>query len=384
MIKFTTRPNMRYLVHLIIWGFLIDMIPQVIELVFDCDLVLISILCVFLGEIIFSLIAYLYIHKHIRKKVSAKNATFMSIQLITNDKIQTFDGKCKIYFLMIIAAFFDFAGYLTYLGLTPELNFCSKSLEKRIRGILIIIDSLFFRYILKFQIFKHQRLSLLIILICLIITIIIEFIFQDFNIFMYCGNFTLLLLKLIIYIFFDSLVDLVEKYLFEYDYVNPLEVLLFEGMIGLFLGIIYGIYINPIPSIKRCHKKNKDKFGLLIFLYFLIILFSGIKNTFRVITNKVYSPMALALAEYFLNPIYIILTLTLVNDFKSERGSKYLYFSLNLVFTILITLSGCVYNEFIILFFCGLQHETYNEIASRAASVDDNFELNNINYSDEE
>ena len=155
-------------------------------------------------------------------------------------------------------------------------------------------------------------------------------------------------------------------------------------MIGLFLGIIYGIYINPIPSIKRCHKKNKDKFGFLIFLHFLIILFSGIKNTFRVITNKVYSPMALALAEYFLNPIYIILTLTLVNDFKSERGSKYLYFSLNLVFTILITLSGCVYNEFIILFFCGLQHETYSEIASRAASVDDNFELNNINYSDEE
>ena len=376
---------MKYLVNLIIWGFLNDLQPQIIALVYNCDLVLISILFVFLGEILFGLIAYLYLRKYINKKNPTKISTFMSIHLIANRKIKTYDSKYRIYFLIIIAAFFDFAQYLFYIGLTPELNFCSKSLEKRIRGLIIIIDSLFYQHILKFQIFKHQRFSLLVILICLILTIGIEFIFQDFNIFMYCGNFALLLLKLFIYIFFNCLVDLVEKYLLEYDYVNPLEILLFEGIIGLFLGILYGIYINPIPSAKKCHKKYQEKFWYVFMFFFLIMILSGIKNTLRVITNKVYTPMAIALSEYFLNPIYIILTLTLANDFKSERGSKYLFFALNLILTIIISLSGCVYNEFIILFFCGLQHETYEVISSRADDLDNNvLELNNTIERDEE
>ena len=59
--------------------------------------------------------------------------------------------------------------------------------------------------------------------------------------------------------------------------------------------------------------------------------------------------MALALAQYFLNPIYIIFTLIVEKDFESKRGNKYLFFSLNLILTIIISLCGCVYNEFIIL-----------------------------------
>ena len=104
--------------------------------------------------------------------------------------------------------------------MAPALMRCSNSLENRIRGILIIFDALFYRYVLKLQIFKHQRFSLYVISISLIITLIIEFIFQDINFFLKIGEFVLVIFLVIIQILFNSYIDSVEKYLLEYDYVK--------------------------------------------------------------------------------------------------------------------------------------------------------------------
>ena len=67
MIKFTTRPNMKYLVQLIIGGFLLDVILDVINLVFKFIIDLIYVLLPFLGNIIFGLVIYLY-QKNIQEK----------------------------------------------------------------------------------------------------------------------------------------------------------------------------------------------------------------------------------------------------------------------------------------------------------------------------
>jgi len=37
------------------------------------------------------------------------------------------------------------------------------------------------------------------------------------------------------------------------------------------------------------------------------MLISGAKNLFRVVTNRIYSPMAKTLSDYFLNPVYLII-----------------------------------------------------------------------------
>ena len=42
----------------------------------------------------------------------------------------------------------------------------------------------------------------------------------------------------------------------------------------------------------------------LILLLFLYIILSGGRNAFRVITNKVYSPITKTLTDYLLNPLY--------------------------------------------------------------------------------
>ena len=46
---------------------------------------------------------------------------------------------------------------------------------------------------------------------------------------------------------------------------------------------------------------------------------------------------------------------------------NYTYCFVNLFFSIFISLSGCVYNEFLILFFCGLEHDTHNQVTRRAS-----------------
>jgi hypothetical protein len=79
--------------------------------------------------------------------------------------------------------------------------------------------------------------------------------------------------------------------------------------------------------------------------------------------------MAATVSEYILNPIYIICSLFLNDDFISNRKTNYFYFAINLFLSAIISFSACIYNEFVILFFCRLQHETYQQISYRANSL---------------
>ena len=384
MIKCTTRPNMKYLVQLIIWSFLQDITIDIIGHFFNFDIELIYLLLTFFGNTIFGSIIYLYQKKYRRKKRAAKNATFMSIQLITNDNIQRHDRIWKIYLLIIIASFCNFVVNFIFLRNVSRMNFCSSSLDKRIGGILIIFEALFYRYVLKLQIFRHQIFSLLLISICLIITISTEFYFQEFNIFFHHKDFLFLLFLIIIEFFLNSIVDSSEKYLFEYDYINPFRILMIEGISGLLLGIILFICSSSIASFKEYLKNNSKYLIYLILSLFLFMIISVLQEIFRVVTNKIYSPMASSLAEYFSNPIYNILSFIFKIDFQHTKRKKEVYFSINLILTIIISFCGLVYNEFIILLCCGLHHETYKEVSFRAALPKEVLEPNNINdYSEE-
>ena len=376
---------MKYLVHLIIWTFVQDISQDGIGIIFLFNLELTYLLLSFLAEFIFGGITYLIHQIIMRKKSQTRNDSFMSIKLITNDKIKIYDSKCKIYFLIIMAAFFDFIQFLMYILSAPFLIRCSSSLGKRLTGILIIFDAIYYRYILKLDIFKHQRFSIFVISICLILTISTEFIFQDVDIFFKYGEFAYVLFLYIIEVFFCSLVDLIEKYLFEYDYLNPFKVVMLEGLFAFCIGIGYSLYISFFLSFKDYYNNcSPGEFAYLILSLILFLILSGVQDIFRAVTTKIYSPMASSLSEFILNPIYIIFSLFVEDDFLHNKKRNYIYFSINLILTIIISLCGCVYNEFIILFFWGLQHETYKEISLRAALPDHNIELYNTNECDDE
>ena len=47
---------------------------------------------------------------------------------------------------------------------------------------------------------------------------------------------------------------------------------------------------------------------------------------------------------------------------------NYAYFIVNIIISIINSFSGCMANEFIIIFLCGIEKDTYNQVSSRAIS----------------
>ena len=373
-IKCASRPNMKYLVHLIIWSFARDILADLTDHYFNSNANLIYPLLMFFAEFIFGLIIYLYEKKHYLKRIHNDNAQFMGIELITNNiSLKIKDNNYKICCLVIFASFFDFIEFTTSIELGNRFKNFSNNINGRLDGLLIIFDAIIYRYVLKFPIFRHQIFSLLIIAICLIITIIIIFISQENNIFSKSVELVLFIFLHCLILFYNSLVDIIEKYLFEYDYFNPFRILFLEGLLGFLFSLIYFIYKNPIHDLKNYfNQQNSINLALIIISFILYIILSGIGNCLRVVTNKIYSPMASTLSEYILNPLYLIFFFFLNKDFNLREKAEYAYFSINLILSIIISFSAFVYNEFVILFFCKLQHETYQQISFRANYMNDN------------
>ncbi len=159
----------------------------------------------------------------------------------------------------------------------------------------------------------------------------------------------------------------IEKYLFEYNQLNPFLVLMFEGIFGFILTSIYCLFNNPFADINNVQQNlSTSEFIILIFALIFYFILSGGKNLFRVITTKIYSPMTSSFMEYILNPFYIIYYFSSGNDFLTNGKSNFAYFIINLITSLIITFCGCVYNDFIILFCCRLERDTHIQVAKRA------------------
>ena len=50
-----------------------------------------------------------------------------------------------------------------------------------------------------------------------------------------------------------------------------------------------------------------------------------------------------------------------------------------------MSICSCIYNDFIVLYFCGLEHDTYLEVSRRSTAIDENvLPEENSSSSDEE
>ena len=79
---------------------------------------------------------------------------------------------------------------------------------------------------------------------------------------------TILLLIFLIH-FFNSLLDSIEKYLLEYDFLNPFLTLMLEGFFGTILTSIYSIIENPFKDLKQYYNENK----IITFIFLILCLF---------------------------------------------------------------------------------------------------------------
>ena len=383
MMKFALRNNLKYPLELLIFSFLRDLDNILIDYFFNFDS-LIYMSLMFLGEFFFGLIIYLYQAHFLNKNKGLKVNTYKSIILIRNKENLAIDSKTKIIFLVFIAGFFDFVQFMMSLY-TPQFLYISGSLISRLAGFLTVFNALFYYYVLKLPIFKHQYISLIIIGICLILVIITEFIFQEINIFLSYGQFSMVFLLNFLLQFCNSMLDSVEKYLFEYNHLNAYLCLLLEGLFGFILSFIHGLFHSPFEEIIEFKKINStSEFTILIFLLILYLALSGLKNAFRVATTKIYSPMTTTFVEYILNPFYLIYYFCSDNDFITNGNKNYAYFFINLIISLILSFFGFVFNEFIILFCCELEIDTHSQIVTRSIKEEEILNLSEINIDEDE
>ena len=205
--KFALRRNLIYPFQLIIWNTLRKLEMILINHLFDFDNSLIYTIFMFLGEFFLGFLIYLYQQKSLSKKKN-KEVKFMSISLIEsyNDMLIP-DGKWKINFLIFVISFVDWVEFIIWTVCIPKYIGISDSIVFRLNCIITIAGALFYRYILKLTIFKHQLFSLIVISICLIIIIITEYLFQEFNFFLTVKDFSISLFLNALYQIFCALID---------------------------------------------------------------------------------------------------------------------------------------------------------------------------------
>ena len=370
MIKFALRRNLIYPLQLLIFSSVRDIEKELLRHFYGFDYSLILTSLMFIGEILAGLIIYLYQKKTIKKKHLLVDKRLSAI--ILERKLKTIDGTCKIMFLMFCAGLMDFVQFVLSFN-TPKYINISRSIGSRLGGFLTIFNALYYHFVLRFPILRHQFFSLCGIGICLIIIIITEFIFQEVNIFLSYLQLFMLYLVIFNQQFCRAMIDSTEKYLFEYNHINPFYALFFEGLFGYILSLIYGLSENPIYYIEIYQKmKSTKQFSLLIVLFVLYIILIGFKNAFRVQSTKIYSPMTTTFMDYILNPIYLIIYFALNEDFLTKRKRNYVHFFINLFLALFITFLGFIYNDFIIIYCCGLERDTYQEVSERGALIDKN------------
>ena len=374
MLRLGIRPNLIYPIYFIICTFLRKISTILISKIFKFSGSLIYTFLMFLGELIGGYFVFKYQNKFIKEKKEQNEIKSNKFSLIEGEEqgMKISDNRYKILFLIFMTAFFDFFEFILSTYYIDRIKRISGSLQVRLGGTLIITSSLLSKYLLQLRLFRHHIFSLIILIICLIVVIITEYLFQEFDGIITTKDLSLaIIFSIISYI---SLVfdDVIEKYLIEYDYVNPFIILFRQGIFGLIFTIINAIYENPFKEIQNTYNNNSvGMFILFLFLLLLYFIFGLLKNVYRMFIISQMTPMYKSLVDVIINPIYILYSFAEGSDFIRNGKSNYLYFFTNLILSIIFDIVGLIFNEFIILLCCRLDQNTFKSIAYRAETLEE-------------
>jgi len=385
MIKIALRRNLIYPIYLIFWAFLRKTVSILISKLFNFSGSVIYTFLMFLGELIGGFVTFMYQYNFIKQKdIPKEMLKKFRFSLIEGQEIELkkLDGKIKIFFLVFMTAFFDFFEFILSTYYIDKIHKISGSLQVRLGGVLIISSSLLYRFLLNIQMFRHQKFAFTLLALCLILLIISEYFFQEFDGIITSKDLSLAILFSVISYISLTFDDVIEKYLIEFDFLNPFIILFRQGIIGIIFTIICAFIENPFKGLKDVYENNSiGMFILFIFLLLLYSIFGALKNIYRMPTIMLFTPMNKNLADIIINPIYIVYYFIEGNDFSKNGERNYLYFFTNLILLIIFNICGLIFNEFLILFCCGLDHDTYKSITERAISLE---EMNILNEDDEE
>ena len=385
MIKIALRRNLIYPIYLIFWAFLRKIVSILISKLFNFSGSVIYTFLMFLGELIGGFLTFKYQNNFIKgKNVQEGMLKKFKYSLISGveSEITILDSKRKIFFLVFMTAFFDFFEFILSTYYIDKIHKISGSLQVRLGSVLIISSSLLYRFLFKIPMFKHQKFAFILLVFCLLVLIISEYFFQEFDGIITTKDLSFAIIFSAISYISLTFDDIIEKYLIEVDFLNPFVILFRQGVIGIIFTIICALIENPFQGLKDVFENNSGgMFTLFIFLLLLYSIFGALKNIYRMPTIMLFTPMNKNLADIIINPIYIVFYFIEGNDFSSNGEKNYIYFFINFILLIVFDICGLIFNEFLILFCCGLDHDTYKSLTDRAMIPE---EMNILSEDDEE
>ena len=370
-IKIGIRSNLIYPSMFLLFINIVRIDIILIEVFLELNTYILYPLLEFICTLILSF-GFLYIQNKHHK--SNKKSKILGITLIeTKKEMKRLDKEYKIVILVFLSSYFDFLNLLRRFYFR-ELNFEHSELKEtdmKIRSREILFASLLCYYALGIKLYKHHIISLIIICICLILSLIIEIIQMSKMSKMSKMNNKIIFI--IYYIIMEIIIticrvfsDTVHKYLFEYNYIDPIKILRFQSVIKIILisFFYYGLK-DDIESIVSKNLEVEDKF-LLIFLLLIYSFASGFKNIYKILTVKTYSPMTRTLVDTFLDIFFYIYYFNSTNENNKYDEFYYLLFIIDLIVKIIIIFFNCVYNELFVLYCVGMEKDTYYGISQRA------------------
>jgi hypothetical protein len=235
--------------------------------------------------------------------------------------------------------------------------------------LLDIIFLSFLSYLIfKQKLFRHQILSMIIIII---FGFIMDFIFGNFSDAL--DNIGLCLLRTFCE-FSYSLSQILNKYTMEYKFSPPYEVCLFIGIFSFFFHLICLIIASCLPCdydfCEILDEKNNEKYfdnfriyfskinGKEFILVFIEMIILFLMNILTILTIKFYTP-------------FHLLIILIIGKIMMKANAFFIGYQIkdiiNIISLILILIGLLVFVEVIILNFCGIQKNTRDNIEKRGA-----------------
>ena len=227
--------------------------------------------------------------------------------------------------------------------------------------------------ILHLAIYKHHYLSLALNCLFLIGLVIYDIIsISEARTYLY------VLMKIVVVILY-SFEDVYAKILLSIDSVSPYIYLLYRGICVNILSLLYSLVFvfvkipdeNGQKSIvfTRFWKLFENKLKILLYILLLFVEYFWNLNIILIIDK--FSPIHFAVASILENIGSLLISIIFVEiDIKE--------FFIKLALYILLILAALLYNEFIILNFCGLQKNTQLFLQKKANKDIQQAIINNI------
>ena len=310
------------------------------------------------------------INRSKKKNINSKelqNKSKLNIDLIVNDDIfkRTKYNKFK---LIAISSIFDFLQ-------TLSLVFFCLNCVYNLWIFDIIFINLFSYFILKTKLYKHQYISMVIIIILgLVLNVIEYFKLKDENDKINVLEISMKFLSEICL----ALNFVICKYNMEKNYCNPYEVCMWEGIIELILNVICLVIINQFSlTIEKIdYPKNFydyfDEYDINDLIESLLLIF----------VNSIYNIFVLLTCHYF-SPCHVFVIWIIKECYSYLKINEDLALNiLGIITLILIAFMFLIFIEIIELNIFNISYNTKKNIENR--SDDDSFAyINNENFKEE-